>query len=98
MLTTSLRCEDMASLMRIRAMPFIIVFELAMTLRKHWRRLEPADRKQLSELIKKSQGVPTRLSPGERADVRRLVGKLEPAAIARSIVPIGRRAMTGRRR
>lgn len=79
-------------------MPWLIVFELAVTLRKHWKRLAPDDRKQLAELIRKSQGVPTRLSPSERADVRRLVAKLEPAAIARSVVPIGRRVAKGRRR
>ena len=83
---------------RVRAMPWVLVFELALTLRKHWKRLPPAERRQLTELIRKSQGVPTRLSGSERADVRRLVAKLEPVVIARSVVPIGRRAVKGRRR
>jgi len=78
-------------------MPWVLVFELAMTLRKHWRRLPPHERQRLTELIRKSQGVPTRLSPRERADVRRLVAKLEPAVIARSVVPIGRRVSRERR-
>ncbi|MGI8903252.1 MAG: hypothetical protein ACR2IP_06270 [Solirubrobacteraceae bacterium] len=88
----------LSSLTRLRTMPWVILFELAMTLRKHWRGLAPAERKQLAELLRKSQGVPARLSASERADVRRLVSKLEPAAIARSMVPIGRRAAKGRRR
>ena len=88
----------LSSVARVRSLPWVVVFELAMTLRKHWQRLAPDDRKRLTELIKKSQGNPTRLSTSERADVRRLVAKLEPAAIARSLVPIGRRATTGRRR
>jgi len=83
---------------RVRALPWVVVFELAMTLRKHWRRLEPGERRRLTELIKKSQGSPTKLSASERADVRRLVAKLEPATIARSVVPIGRRASRARRR
>ena len=87
----------MASLMRVRAMPWLMVFELAVTLRKHWRRLEPADRLRLAELMKKSQGRPNRLTASERTEVRRLVAKLEPGQIARSVVPIGRRAMKGRR-
>ena len=87
----------MASLMRVRAMPWLMVFELAVTLRKHWRRLEPADRNRLAELVKKSQGRPNRLTAEERADMRRLVAKLEPREIARSVVPIGRRAIKGRR-
>ena len=88
----------MASLLRVRAMPWLMVFELAVTLRKHWRRLEPADRNRLAELVRKSQGRPHRLTAEERADMRRLVAKLEPGQIARSVVPIGRRAITGRRR
>ena len=87
----------MGSLMRVRAMPWLMVFELAVTLRKHWRRLEPADRLRLAELVRKTQGRPNRLTAEERADMRRLVAKLEPGQIARSVVPIGRRAMKGRR-
>ena len=87
----------MASLLRVRAMPWLMVFELAVTLRKHWRRLEPADRNRLAELVRKSPGRPNRLTADERADMRRLVAKLEPGQIARSVVPIGRRAMKGRR-
>jgi hypothetical protein len=79
-------------------MPWIMVFELAVTLRKHWKRLEPAERAELAELIRKSQGRPSNLSTSERTKVRRLVAKLEPGKIARSVVPIGRRAAKGRRR
>jgi hypothetical protein len=82
---------------RVRAMPWVMVLQLALTLRRHWRYLTPGERTQLAALIKKSQGVPTRLTPAERADVRRLVRKLEPIAIARSVAPIGRRAVGGRR-
>jgi len=89
--------EGMLPLMRVRAMPWIVVFELAMVMRKHWKRLDTKDRERLAELLKKSQGLPTKLSARERADVRELVAKLEPGAIARSVVPIGRRALKGRR-
>ncbi|MEA2143905.1 MAG: hypothetical protein QOI64_2335 [Solirubrobacteraceae bacterium] len=87
----------MASLTRVRAMPWLMVLELAVTLRKHWQRLDPAERQLLGELVKKSQGRPNRLTAAERAHVRRLVAKLEPGQIARSVVPIGRRAVKGRR-
>ena len=73
-------------------MPWVMVLQLAMTLRRHWKYLTPAERTRLAALIKKSQGSPAKLTPAERADVRRLVRKLEPFAIARSVVPIGRRA------
>jgi hypothetical protein len=88
----------MLPLTRVRAMPWLLVFELAMTARKHWKRLDPKDRARLAELLRKSQGRPNRLSAKERADVRELVAKLEPGAFARSVVPIGRKAVKGRRR
>lgn len=88
----------MPGISRVRAMPWVMVFELAVTLRRHWKRLEPAERAELAALIKKSQGRPARLDAGERVRVRRLVAKLEPGQIARSVVPIGRRAGKSRRR
>ncbi len=78
-------------------MPWVMVLQLAMTLRRHWKYLTPAERTQLAALVRKSQGSPAKLTPLERAEVRRLVRKLEPIAIARSVVPIGRKAMGGRR-
>lgn len=78
-------------------MPWIMVFELAITLRKHWKRLQPDERAELAALIKKSQGRPSNLDAGERKKVRGLVAKLEPGQIARSVVPIGRRARKIRR-
>jgi hypothetical protein len=88
----------MLPITRVRAVPWSVVFQLAMAARKHWKRLAPKERARLGELLRKSQGVPNRLSAKERAEVRQLVAKLEPGAFARSIVPIGRRAvMKGRR-
>jgi hypothetical protein len=78
-------------------MPWLMVLQLAITLRRHWKYLSPAERTRLAALIRKSQGIPNRLTRAERADVRMLVRKLEPIAIARSVAPIGRKAV-GRRR
>ena len=77
---------------RVRGMPWVMVLQLAMTLRRHWKYLTPAERTHLAGLIRKSQGSPAKLTRAERADVRRLVRKLEPFTIARSVVPIGKRA------
>jgi hypothetical protein len=73
----------MLPLTRVRAVPWIVVFELAVTLRKHWKRLTPPERAQLSKLLRKSQGLPNRLTPRERAEVRRLVAKLKAAKVRR---------------
>ena len=78
-------------------MPWVMVLQLAMTLRRHWKYLTPGERATLASLIKKSQGMPSKLTRSERAEVRLLVRKLEPIAIARSVAPIGRKGV-GRRR
>jgi len=82
---------------RVRAMPWVMVLQLAMTLRRHWKYLTPAERSRLASLLKQSQGQPNKLTPRERAEVRMLVRMLEAIAIARSVVPIGRRARGLRR-
>ncbi|MDP2711788.1 MAG: hypothetical protein Q8O56_11270 [Solirubrobacteraceae bacterium] len=87
----------MLPIMRVRAMPWLMVLQLAITLRRHWKYLEPAERARLATLVKRSQGRPNRLDASERADVRRLVAKLEPMQIARSVMPVGRRAVIARR-
>ena len=78
-------------------MPWVMVLQLAVTLRRHWKYLTPGERSRLASLLKQSQGQPNKLSPTERAEVRMLVRKLEPIAIARSVVPIGRKVRPGRR-
>ena len=83
---------------RLRTVRWTVLLQLAMTAHRHWQRLDAGERRRLAELLKKSQGRPDRLSAKERADVRALVAKLEPREFARSVVPIGRRAMTARRR
>ena len=87
----------MLPLTRVRAVPWLVVFELAVKLRRHWKRLTPPERAQLGSLLKKSQGIPQRLTPRERADFRRLVAKLELVAFAKSVVPITRKAAKARR-
>ena len=82
---------------RVRTMPWVMVLQLAMTLRRHWKYLTPGERAKLASLIKKSQGMPSRLTRAERAEVRLLVRKLEPIAIARSVAPIGRKRLTRKR-
>lgn len=82
---------------RVRAVPWVMVVQLAVALRRHWKYLTPAERIHLAHLLKKSQGKPGRLTPVERADVRRLVRKLEPFGLVRSVAPVGKRALGGRR-
>ena len=72
----------MASLLRVRAMPWLMVFELAVTLRKHWKRLEPGERSELAELIipPEMRGPHRR---GRLADRRSRLGAEQPGPAGR---------------
>jgi len=79
-----------------RKVPWILVFEAAMMMHQRWRTLPPADRVRLTELARKSQGIPTKLTREERAEFRRIVTGLDLFGMARDFVPMGR-AMRRRR-
>jgi hypothetical protein len=64
-----------------RRMPFLkwlALAQVALLLRNHFQRLTPAERQRLSDLVRHGTG----LSPAEKAELKSLVTKLEPAAFA----------------
>src|SRR5262249_61603711 len=69
----------------------IAVLEVAWMANRHWRLLEPQERRRLIELLKKSKGRPSRLSARERQEAEVLLDKLEYAAlggdVARTVLP-----------
>lgn len=76
---------------RVRAVPWLVVAELAMAARRHWHLLEPAERARLRDLVTRSRGRRGNLTPDEREDLRYLVRRLEPGGLAReALLPRGR--------
>jgi hypothetical protein len=74
-----------------RRVPWILVFEAALMMRKRWRNLSQPDRARLAELTRKSQGRPQRLTREERAEFRRIAGDLDLIGLVREMAPLGRR-------
>jgi hypothetical protein len=65
----------------VRRMPFfkvLAVGQAALLARRHLRRLDPAERRRLGQLVLHAH----HLKASERDEVRRLVGKLAPRAFA----------------
>jgi hypothetical protein len=65
----------------LRHMPFfkvLAIAKLALLARRHLGNLEPGDRRRLGQLVRRGH----RLSASERNELRRLVGKLQPRALA----------------
>jgi tellurite resistance protein len=57
-------------------------------------RLTDRDRKRLVEIVKSSKGLPTNLDDGERREIQRLIAKIEPKELVKTIAgsSIGARA------
>jgi hypothetical protein len=74
-----------------RRVSWIVLFEAAMAMRKHWNNLPPGDRARLSDLARKSRGRPHQLTREERAEFRRIAKNLDLVGVARDLAPFGRR-------
>ena len=78
---------------RLPVIRLLLIAELAMVARRHVLNLTPAERRRLYALVRKGRG----LTPKQKKELRRLVGKLEPRAFAGSAanrlspVPLPRR-------
>ncbi|MDX6607371.1 MAG: hypothetical protein QOD14_1911 [Solirubrobacterales bacterium] len=76
---------------------FIAALEVAWLANRHWRRLEPEERRRLRELIRKSRGRRSKLSTKERAEAEELLQKIDYAELGGSVAttllpfrPVGR--------
>jgi hypothetical protein len=84
--------------MRLRALPWMVLFEVVMLARDRWGRLEADERRRLNALVAgvaRERRTPTR---SERELLRSVVAKLDLVGAGRDVVPrvIGR--TRGRRR
>jgi hypothetical protein len=73
--------------LRSRVLPWALLYELASLASSEWRGLSTSEREKLTRLLVKSRGWPANLSRRERAEVRRIVRKVDLHRLAREIVP-----------
>jgi hypothetical protein len=82
----------------------IAAAQIIMLARRHWHRLEPAERRRVISLVGQTHGRPRNLSSSERLELARLIAKADPrlfvgvAAQRFSPVPLPGRVVRGRRR
>lgn len=89
----------MPSLVRLRALPWLALLEVARTGKQHLdRHLSAADRRRVADIARRSKGDPRRLSDREKSDLRRIARDLDLAAFARDLAPAAARLRSGRRR
>jgi hypothetical protein len=79
----------MSRLRGVRALPWALLLEIAAVASRHWRGLDEGERRRLRELVLESRGRPGNLSARQRAELRRLVGKLDLPGMGREMSPFG---------
>lgn len=79
-----------------RTIPWTVLLGMATVAREHWQGLTPGERAHLQGLLRKSKGRYANLTPRDRKDLRRLVGKLDVPGMGRDLLPHARRLRGGR--
>jgi len=84
---------------RLRALPWAVLLRAGALIGERWTSLSASERARITRLVRGSRGRPGNLSTKERAELRKLVGKLDLGGVVREMVPIvrGRRGRRGKR-
>lgn len=75
---------------RAKALPWAAVLQSVVVIRRHWRSLSEKDRARVTALARDSRGRWGNLNAKERAELRKLAGKLDLKGIARDIAGLAR--------
>lgn len=81
----------------VKAAPIALLAQAAMVARDHWNEVSPRDRAELTRLLRASRGRPANLTARERADLRRLVGRLDLPGLGRDLAPLAAKQRRRRR-
>jgi hypothetical protein len=84
-----------------RLAPWLIVFEVLRAGHDHWGRLDPADRRRVSELMRRTRGNPANLTPADRSELLAMGRRMHLGRLGFSMATaavIGRRRHRRRRR
>jgi hypothetical protein len=78
----------MPRLTRIRAVPWLLVFEAARTVHAHVNdSLSPRERRRVAEILRASHGMPQHVTPAQREELKAIAGKLDVGRLSRDLVP-----------
>ena len=89
------RVEDRKA---VRALPWAALLKGGIVVGRRVGSLSSRDRTRLLELLRQSRGWPGRLGSRERAELRKLLGKLDLRAMSRELMPLWGGGRRGRKR
>ena len=90
--------ESKSKLERAKALPWFAIVQAALVVHRRWRGLSKRERAHLSQLLRDSRGWPGNLTSKQRAELRKLLGKLDLRSSARELLLLRRRARRRGRR
>jgi hypothetical protein len=73
---------------RLKALPWAVLLRGGALAHKRWRSLSAKDRGRIADLIRRSRGAPRNLSARERAELKKLIGKLDVKAAGRDLLSL----------
>lgn len=83
---------------RLRALPWILMLRAGVLMGERWTSLSDAERGRMLRLLRESRGRPGNLSSKERAELSKLLGKLDLKSAGRELLPLLVMAQKGRGR
>jgi hypothetical protein len=75
---------------RAKALPWAAALRSVVVVRRHWQSLSEKDRARVTALARDSRGRWGNLNAKERAELRKLAGKLDLKGIARDVSGLAR--------
>jgi hypothetical protein len=83
---------------RLKALPWMMLARAGVVVGKRWTALTGKERARLAELLRNSRGRTGNLNTRERAELRKLVRKLDLRGAARELMPLFRAGGKRRKR
>lgn len=86
---------------RLRALPWIAILASLKVAIDYWNAINKKDRKRAIEAIKASKGIPGRMSPSQKQDLKRVARQAKPVHlaydVARTVSPLPMPDLTGQK-
>ena len=88
----------MGKLTRIRAIPWLLLFEAARTVHSHVTdSLSPAERRRVTAILRETRGNPLNVTDAQRRELKAIAGKLDFKRMGSDFVPHAMRHARGRK-
>jgi hypothetical protein len=70
---------------RFRAIPWILVLATLQVLYEHWKRVEETDRARVTEIVKRSKGLPHKMSLEDRREIIDIAKRQDHISLGRDL-------------